>query len=347
MIFGVWPGVVQADLVDFTPLDCPPEDPHQGEQALIGLHGAAGPFYIRCYRHFGSGAITHARAVQTPGDPARYTGNGRLIDLVACYQSPDPDPDGFAEFVREAVRDVARWGGGKVQVGEEPNAPTPLDGGSPGVLQAIAAGVSAALDERDRHPADVGVGVNVAGLADPAFWTEFANAIGPAVARLDYIGLDMFPDVFRPVPEAKLAGACGYLIERLRTVTTDVGVPEHTPFHITETGWPTGDGRHEDTQARILQTVAHAVISTGQVTVYEFFGLRDGRTDGNWRTGFGLLRDDYTPKPAYEAVRRLIQTHRPVLTGAPHPLLADPGQSRDRTAYNSGKKVRSRARRRN
>ena len=308
MIFGVWPGVVQGDLVDVRPMECPPEDPHQTAKALAELQGAAEQFYVRCYRHFGSGATRHAGAPATPPNPARYAGRGRLIDLVACYQSPVPDPDGFAEFVRQAIRDVVAWGGGKVQVGEEPNAPAPLDGGSPGCLEAIAAGVTAALDERTRHATDVEVGINAAGLAEPDFWTELAEAIGPtAISRLDYIGLDMFPDVFRPVPEEKLAAASQFLIERLRNVTRNVGVPERVPIHITETGWPTGDDRDEDKQARVLRTVAQAILNTGEVSVYEFFGLRDGRTDGNWRTAFGLLRDDYTPKPAYDAVRRLIQ----------------------------------------
>jgi hypothetical protein len=37
---------------------------------------------------------------------------------------------------------VAAWGGGKVQVGEELNMPAPLDGGSPGCFEAVAAGVA-------------------------------------------------------------------------------------------------------------------------------------------------------------------------------------------------------------
>ena len=60
-----------------------------------------------------------------------------MIDLVACCQSPVPDPAGFAGSVRRAVRDVAACGGGKVQVGEELNMPAPLDGGCPGAFEAV------------------------------------------------------------------------------------------------------------------------------------------------------------------------------------------------------------------
>jgi hypothetical protein len=41
--------------------------------------------------------------------------------------------------------------------------------------------------------------------------------------------------------------------------------------------------------------------------VYELFALRDGISDGSWQNGFGLLHDDYTPKPAFDAIRRLIE----------------------------------------
>lgn len=46
--------------------------------------------------------------------------------------------------------------------------------------------------------------------------------------------------------------------------------------------------------------------------LYEFFSLRDGIDDGNWQNGFGLLHDDYTPKPAYDAVQQLVGAPRNV-----------------------------------
>jgi hypothetical protein len=257
MIFGVWPGVVQGDLVDLSPMECPPEDPQRTEEALRDLQGDAESFYIRCYRHFGPGVTPHSGARATPTDPGRYAGPGRLIDLVACYQSATPTLTGSrSSSVRLFVMSLP-GGSGKIQVGEELNVPAPLDGGSPGCFEAVAAGIAAALDERTRHAAKVHIGVNAAGSADPGFWAKMTAAIGPDnTGRLDYIGLDMFPDVFRPIPEDKLGAASQFLIERLRTVTRDVGLPEHTPIHVTETGWPTGEHRDEDKQARVLPAVA-------------------------------------------------------------------------------------------
>ncbi|WP_063051998.1 hypothetical protein [Nocardia arthritidis] len=308
MIFGIWPGVVAADLVDFRPLDCPPEDPAATLAALRHLQGDATTFYVRCYRHFGAGVKQWPGNSRTPRRPELYAGGGRLIDLVACYQSPEPDPRGFAEFVREAVRDVAEWGGGKVQVGEELNMPVPQDGGSPGCFDAVAAGIAAALEERERLGVEIEIGVNSAGMADPAFWRRMTGSVGgELVAALDYIGLDAFPDVFHRIPHDQLAASVAFLLERFRSVTTGAGVPESTPIHVTETGWPTGADRDETTQRAVLETVADAALDSGVgVTAYEFFGLRDGRSDAGWTSRFGLLRDDYTPKPAFHAIRDLI-----------------------------------------
>ncbi|WP_328393430.1 hypothetical protein [Nocardia sp. NBC_00416] len=307
MLFGIWPGVVAADLVELTPLATPPEDVERTRVALDRLQGDAAQFYIRCYRHYRGDGAPEPGVVAAPADPGDYAGPGRLIDLVACYQATEPDPAGYAKFVRRAVRDVAAWGGGKVQVGEELNVPAPQDGGFPGCFDAVAAGVAAGIEERDRLGVSVGIGVNGAGVADPAFWARMTDSLGPdSTARLDFIGLDMFPDVFRPIPEDKVGVGAQFLVRTLRSVTRDAGISEETPIHVTETGWPTGRTRDEAKQARILQAVAAAVAATGEVSVHELFSLRDGISDGNWQNGFGLLHDDYTPKPAYDALRRLI-----------------------------------------
>ena len=308
MLFGIWPGVVAADLVELTPLATPPEDVERTRAALDRLQGGAAQFYIRCYRHFRGLGAPEQGVDAAPVDPGNYAGHGRLIDLTACYRATEPDPVGYAEFVRQAVRDVAEWGGGKVQVGEELNVPAPLDGGFLGCFEAVAAGMAAGIDERDRLGVNVAIGVNGAGVADPGFWTTMVDALGPdSTARLDFIGLDMFPDVFRPIPEDKVGLGAQYLVRTLRQVTRDVGISEATPIHVTETGWPTDRTRDEEKQARILHAVAEAVAATGEVSVYELFSLRDGISDGSWQNGFGLLHDDYTPKPAYDTIRRLIE----------------------------------------
>ena len=307
MLFGVWPGVIAADMVELTPLSTPPEDVARTRAALDLLHGDAKQFYIRCYRHYRGHGEPEPGVVAAPADPANYAGHGRLMDLVACYRSTERDIAGYVEFVRQAVRDVASWGGGKVQVGEELNVRAPQDGGFPGCFEAVSAGVTAGLEERTRLGVNVGIGVNCAGVADPGFWATMVDTLGPdSTAQLDFIGLDMFPDVFHPLPEHRVGEGARFLVHTLRQVTRDAGISEETPIHVTETGWPTGSTRDETKQARVLRTVAEAVAATGEVSVYELFSLRDGISDGTWQNGFGLLHDDYTPKPSYDTVRRLI-----------------------------------------
>ena len=95
MIFGIWPGVAAADLISLQPLDCPAEDTVRALDALRQLRGTAREFYVRAYRHFGRGFLPRGTAVDVPDRPGLYAGEGGMIDLVACYQSPVPDPRGL------------------------------------------------------------------------------------------------------------------------------------------------------------------------------------------------------------------------------------------------------------
>lgn len=301
--FGVWPGVVQSDLERLdTFIDAPPEDVERTASALQDLASGAARFYVRCYRGYGN---SHP---PTPESPAPYLGAGRVVDLVLSYGS---DPEGFAHAVRAAVREVAELGGGKLQVCEEVNAPAPQDGGRPGCYDALAGGLAAAVDERDRLGADVSVGFNAAvALPGDPFWSAVRSHVEPDVlARIDYLGLDFFPDVFRPAPPEVLPGAVTHVLRSFRDSASAIGIPAGVPIHITETGWPTGPGHSEDDQARVIGTVAGTALELAadlHIDAYELFGLRDGLTSGPRMNRFGLLRDDYSAKPAYDTVKRLV-----------------------------------------
>ena len=82
------------------------------------------------------------------------------------------------------------------------------------------------------------------------------------------------------------------------------------PIRICENGWPTGPGRPEQTQADVLETIlrtVHALRAELNVTHWELFTLRDADSsrDGLFYN-FGVLRDDYSPKPAFARLRALI-----------------------------------------
>jgi hypothetical protein len=246
----------------------------------------------------------------------RYARDGRRLDFVACYRSEDGDLGDWVRFVRDEVR---RYGPhlDASQVTEEPNNPhadAGGDGSSPNVRQALVKGVVAAKHEARRSGFEFEVGF----AATPSFnptddsWADLASRRTPAFSTsLDYVGLDFFPDVFRPVTESQLSAAVEGLLTHFRQVNlVAAGIGAAVPVRVTENGWPTGPGRSADRQAEVLETVVRVVdrLRTKlNITHYEFFLLRDGDS-GRPEIGaqFGLLRHDYALKPAFDAYRRLI-----------------------------------------
>ncbi|MFC5724200.1 hypothetical protein ACFP1Z_28985 [Streptomyces gamaensis] len=254
-------------------------------------------------------------AAFTPAEPTRYLGEGRKLDLVLQFREPSGEVDGWLEFVRKTVRDQgARIA--TLQICEEPNADLPvLDGSTPNVLQALVRGVTAAKEEARSCGHDVAVGFNAVPAFDAGstFWRELgALADDRFHEALDYVGLDFFPDVFRPVAAGQLPDAVRAVLRQFRDVSLpQAGIGTSVPVRVCENGWPTGPDRSEERQAEVVEDVVRTVAALRDelaVSGYSFFDLRDADSAG---TGlfdrFGLLRDDCTPKPAFETYRRLIQ----------------------------------------
>jgi hypothetical protein len=122
----------------------------------------------------------------------------------------------------------------------------------------------------------------------------------------------MYPDVFGPrIGLGRLPGAVGWLLRAFREQTLPIaGVPASTPVRICENGWPTGPDRPGDQQSRVLETVlrtVHDLRAELNITHWELFTLRDAdssKDDLFYR--FGVLRDEYSPKPAFGVLRELI-----------------------------------------
>jgi hypothetical protein len=310
LTFGIYPGMTGSELVNTGPVA---DDPEQTDRALSLLQPEARPFLVRGYVVYrGAGWTSN----QTPADPVRYARDGRRLDLVICYRSEDGDLGDWVRFVRDTVR---RYGPhlDSLQVTEEPNNPhadTGGDGSSPNVRQAVVEGVLAAREEASLQGYRLKVGFAATPTFRPTddFWPDLAARGGPAFATaLDYVGLDFYPDVFRPVPAEQLQAAVEGVLTHYRWVNLATGgIPPGVPIRVTENGWPTGPGRPPERQAAVLETVVRAidgVRSALHVTHYEFFLLRDGDSDrAEMGYQFGLLRHDYTPKPAFETYRRLI-----------------------------------------
>jgi hypothetical protein len=312
LTFGIYPGSALGGVE----LDGPPDHPDRINTALDQLQGRAGrPFTVRAYDTYADpGDAVPPVPRQTPADYGRYLGRGRTLDLVAQYHSRSGDVAGFCAFVEDLI-DLHGEHLATLQVCEEPNVTgdPALDGAYPGVTEALIAGVKTAKQAAERSGRDIKIGCNSTPLLGPAagFFTELTRAGGKQfVAGLDFIGLDFFPDVFRPVAADHLAGVVEALLTGHRRDNLAPAGLGHLPLVVTEHGWPTGPGRPQARQAEVLGTVIDVISRHAaglNITGYIHHTLRDARSDGSGLfCRFGLMTDDYTPKPAFHVFRDLI-----------------------------------------
>ncbi|MGW0818276.1 hypothetical protein ACWD00_34585 [Streptomyces viridiviolaceus] len=313
--FGIYPGgLLGDDQGIIRPVS--PDVPDRIVEALDELQGEAATLTVRAYRSF---AATVAPPAPTPADPHTYLRRGRTLDLVLQFREPSGNLDGWPEFVREAVRsggpDLA-----SVQICEEPNLDVAsVDGSTPNVLDALVQGVVAAKQEARSLGHRVAVGFNAVPTFDPAdtFWSDLGTLADEHFRQsLDYVGLDFFPDVFRPIAADQLADAVTAVLSAYRrTSLPQAGIADTVPIRVCENGWPTGPGRTEQRQAAALDTVIQTVAALAadlNLDGYSLFALRDADSgaEGLFHH-FGLLRDDYTPKPAFATYQRLIKELSP------------------------------------
>lgn len=309
--FGIYPGgILGDDQGIIRPVR--PDLPECITEALDALQGDTATLLVRAYQSFA--ATVTPLEPPTPADPQTYLQRGRKLDLVLQFREPSGELEGWLEFVREAVR----TGGphlASVQICEEPNANLPaVDGSTPNVLNALVQGVIAAKQEARLLNHSLAVGFNAVPTFKPTdtFWPELGTLADDRFLRsLDFVGLDFFPDVFRPIAAEQLTEAVTAVLTAFRrTDLPKAGIPDSVAIRICENGWPTGPGRSEHQQAAVLEAVVRTVAALAtslNIDGYSFFALRDANStaEGLFHR-FGLLRDDYAPKPAFETYRHLI-----------------------------------------
>ena len=294
----------------------PPDDRESVQGAVNELQGSSTqPFLIRCYTKFSDATGPGHTDIAAPARGEQYAVNGRMLDLVLLYQSNSGDVAGYAEFVRNAI---TRYGAiaRTVQITEEPNVMgnAMLDGYYPDVRRAIVAGVQVARDEvRRLDLAQLRVGTNTTPLfgASAGFYAELVELGGPSlIGGLDYVGLDMFPGVFRAISQGTLRTATAGLLRYHRDQILIPAGLGHLPLHVTEHGWPTGPNRTPQQQAAAIRDVIETVLELKEqlgIGAYELFSLRDANSSNpDLFHQFGIMTDAYLPKPAYEVVRQLI-----------------------------------------
>jgi hypothetical protein len=319
---GVTPGVQTGQLGTGATPPRTPEDPARHLAALNRLRPRSSPLVLRLHRFFWSDGEAGIRRFLALAD--RYTREGFLVELQLRYH-PNEQQEGDIAAWTAHVRDVVRRFGPNrrvvaIQVTNEVNltfSPDSSDGAYEGARDALVQGVIAAKDEaRRRGFGHLEIGFNWAYRLDPAQEQSFWNGVRDRGGRrfvesLDWVGLDAYPGTFFPPAEAPGEERDGMVnaMSALRCYLKTPGVPERVPIHVEENGYPTGPGRSEERQAQAAETLIRAVHDfrgTYNVSDYRWFNLRDGDSQsGNFQTQYGLLRDDYSEKPAFAVVARL------------------------------------------
>jgi hypothetical protein len=302
-----------------------PENPAIRLEALQVLRGSD-PLTVHLYNAYSAVAGDDAWNAQVAQDIAGYEAAGIRVELVDEYRPTSPDPSvdvpGFAAFVRRTVR---RFGSNplfvSLQVTNEANvtnAPGAADGAYSGVQQALVAGVEAAKSEIAADgDGQIKVGFNWSyslSSSQATFFSTLAQIGGSAFARaVDWVGVDAYPGVWSSTATTP-SQAASVMVNAMRVLRQCLmpaaNIARSVPEHVSENGYPTSATHTDADQVAFLQREVAAVASFRSqygVSDYRFFDLRDSNSsDSDFESQYGLLRDDYSPKPAYFTYRGLI-----------------------------------------
>ena len=325
-MFGIYPGGAAGSVGSAGTLK--PEDPVKRLAALEQLRPPGRPFVLHLYAGYsGSGGWTAEQ--QVGHQIEQYAAAGFQIELVLTYRpnggGSAADVSGFVSFVRDTVRAFASTPDFvSLQVTNEANiadAPNAADGYYAGAKDALIHGVIAAKAEaRADGLNELKVGFNWANADGPAetkFWSYLGRHGGQALARaLDWVGVDAYPGTWGPPINAGnlAAGTTAALNIAFANLRGDymplAGIPVSVALHVSENGFPTGPGRTDAMQVTAM-TAAIATVDRARgkynITDYRWFDLRDAHSaDTSFESQYGLLRDDYAPKPAFDVFRALV-----------------------------------------
>lgn len=291
----------------------PADQPERITEALGRLAGEGRPWLVRVYVGWtgeasARGCLDGLRLLAAqPWD----------LDVVLNYRDRGGDVEGWLELVREVV---SEWGErfSALQITGEANLigmPGAADGDFPRVDEALVRGViDASAIKRDRGgTVEVGFAVAFDPRPESSFLWPRVRRLGGSdfPAALDYAGIDMYPDVFGPpIAPERLGRAARLELKVFRErVLEPIGIGQDVPLHICENGWPTGSRRSAERQADALEALVRAVHAARHelnVTHWELFTLRDAdSTKDDLFHQFGILRDDYTTKPAFDRLTAL------------------------------------------
>jgi hypothetical protein len=305
------------------------EDPAKRDAALRRLQDHRF-FAVRLNRLFMADGQAGIRRFQALA--RHFARMGLDVELQVRYH-PAPADDGniakWVAYVRRVVRafgPIRRVTG--LQITNEVNialSPNTSDGAYRNAVDALVEGVVAAKRESQRlgygHQR---IGFNYAWRfdfldprSDAAFWEAVGRRGGRRLrTHTDWVGVDIYPGTFVPgvfIP-APITGFGDAFLEGIAQTREcfmpKAGFTRRTPLRVEETGYATGPGRSEADQATAAGAFARAADryrGTFGISDFRFFGLRDNNSHGpTFQQYFGLLRDDYSEKPAFAVYRRAV-----------------------------------------
>ncbi len=326
LVFGIYPGGAAGTVGPSGSVA--PENSTVRMAALEQLRPAGRPFVLHLYASY-TGADGWSAAQQVGRDIEQYRRAGFQTELVLCYRPADggspADVGAFVGFVRDAVRALGGTPGFvALQVTNEANqggSPNTSDGYYAGAKDALIDGVIAAKGEtRTGGFGQVKVGFNWAYAADGGergFWRYLGRRGGRRfVDDLDWVGLDAYPGTWGPglggrgLAEETTSFVDGALRALRVTYMPLAGIPGTVPLRVSETGYPTGPGRTDAMQVTVMKAAVDAVHQargTYNITGFRWFDLRDADSSNpSFESQYGLMRDDYSPKPAFGAYGALV-----------------------------------------
>jgi len=310
LIFGVHP-FGKAGMAEGVATGAP-DDFNKIGQAISELKGDAKDFVIRSYTHYYGPESAEAVLSEI----------GQLLqievqwDIVLGFRYEGMELGGWLRLIRDIIE---KYGNSlyTLQITGEANLlnmPGAGDGYCPNVRQALVQGMIEARKAIKEFgvSTNIGFGVALTWQCGNDFWEEIGRIGGEEfVEALDYVGFDFYPDVFWRIPLENIPAGIKMGLESFRQKDLKTGhIPETVPIRITENGWATNSERPYELQAKVLETVIRTIYDLREelnITHYELFGLRDANSSNdNFFYQFGIMRDDYTPKPAFEVYKNLI-----------------------------------------
>lgn len=298
LTFGIYPGGYAGG----GSTDGKPDDPVKIRAALAVLQGHASRFLIRDY-------VDCTTAF--PDRELADLGPGRRLDLVINYNGESP-----ADWQNCVRRDVLRYGpfAATISVTLEANISS-----DPNVVPALVNGViSAKRQARELGYRWLGIGFDEVAFgyfASTAFWQSLAKIGGAAFTRsVDYVGVDTYPDVPFPGVPSRPIDLTAFIATMLDVVRNQempvAGLGASVPIRVSENGWATSATRTAAQQQQALTTEINAINADRaqyNVASYELFDLRDDVTaSANIFDQFGIMTDDYAPKPMFWTYRQLV-----------------------------------------